>query len=326
MKAFFCPTFELPLPENHAFPMAKYRRLYDRIGENAEGWGVTLHEPVSASDEALLRAHCPAYIDRVRRGTLSPQEQRRIGFPWSEAMARRARRTVGGTIAALDAALRGDGIAANLAGGTHHAGFDRGGGYCIFNDAVVAARHVKAEGLAERVLVVDLDVHHGNGTAELASGDDTLFAFSMHDAKNYPAIKPASDLDVPLPPGTDDAGYLDLLAQHLPRALALARPQAVIYLAGADPFVGDRLGQLHLSKRGLAERDRQVFAACEAHGLPVAVVMAGGYAPDVNDIVDIHAETVRIAAGFSRRRGSPGSAPPPAPAPAHRADTSTAPQ
>jgi len=276
--------------------MAKYRRLYERVRDNAERWGVTLHEPVSASDEALRRVHCPEYIERVRRGTLSVQEQRRIGFPWSEAMAKRARRTVGGSIAAIEAALRGDGIAVNLAGGTHHAGFDRGGGYCIFNDAVVAARHVQAEGLARRLLIVDLDVHHGNGTAELVAGDDTLFAFSMHDAKNYPAIKPASDLDVPLPPGTDDARYLDLLAAHLPRAIVAARPDAVLYLAGADPFIGDRLGQLALTKAGLAQRDRVVFEACRRQGLPLSVAMAGGYAPDVEDIVDIHAETVRLAA------------------------------
>ena len=311
MKAFFCPTFELPLPEGHAFPMAKYRRLYERVCDHADRWGVTLHEPVSASDEALRRVHCPAYIERVRRGTLSAQEQRRIGFPWSEAMAKRARRTVGGTIAALDAALRGDGVAVNLAGGTHHAAYDRGGGYCIFNDAVVAARHVQAEGLARRLLVVDLDVHHGNGTAELVARDDTLFAFSMHDAKNYPAIKPASDLDVPLPPGTDDARYLDLLAAHLPRAIEAARPDAVIYLAGADPFVGDRLGQLALTKAGLAQRDRTVLEACRRHGLPLSVAMAGGYAPDVEDIVDIHAETVRLAARAACAAITPCPAPSP---------------
>jgi len=304
MKAFFCPTFELPLPEGHAFPMAKYRRLYERVRDHAGRWGVTLHEPVSASDEALRRVHCPDYIERVRSGTLSPQEQRRIGFPWSEAMAKRARRTVGGTIAALEAALRGDGIAVNLAGGTHHAAFDRGGGYCIFNDAVVAARHVQAEGLARRLLIVDLDVHHGNGTAELVAGDHTLFAFSMHDAKNYPAIKPASDLDVPLPPGTDDARYLDLLAAHLPRAVEAARPEAVIYLAGADPFVGDRLGQLALTKAGLDQRDRYVFDICARAGLPLSVAMAGGYAPDLEDIVDIHSRTVALAAaGWLSRRG-----------------------
>ena len=310
MKAFFCPTFELPLPEGHAFPMAKYRRLYERVRDHAEHWGVTLHEPVSASDEALRRVHCPDYIERVRRGTLSPQEQRRIGFPWSEAMAKRARRTVGGTIAALDAALRGEGIAVNLAGGTHHAGFDRGGGYCIFNDAVVAARHAQVEGLAQRVLIVDLDVHHGNGTAELVAGDDTLFAFSMHDAKNYPAIKPPSDLDVPLPPGTGDARYLDRLAAHLPSAIERARPHAVIYLAGADPFVGDRLGQLALTKAGLAQRDRFVFEACRRHGLPLSVAMAGGYAPEVEDIVDIHAETVRLAARAACGAITPCHAPP----------------
>lgn len=302
MKAFFCPTFELPLPAGHSFPMAKYRRLYERVHDNAARWNVTLHEPVSASDEALLRAHCPAYVERVRLGTLSAQEQRRIGFPWSQAMARRARRTVGGTIAALNSAIREGGVAVNLAGGTHHAGFDRGGGYCIFNDAVVAARNAQAEGIAERVLIVDLDVHHGNGTAELVASDDTLFAFSMHDAKNYPAIKPASDLDVPLPPGTGDARYLDLLAAHLPKALESSRADAVIYLAGADPFEGDRLGQLGLTKAGLAERDRYVLSMCARLGLPVAVAMAGGYAPEVEDIVDIHARTVEIAAASFRQR------------------------
>jgi acetoin utilization deacetylase AcuC-like enzyme len=309
MKAFFCATFELPLPEGHAFPMAKYRQLYERVRESAPHWGVVLREPVSASDDALRRVHCPAYIERVRRGTLSPQEQRRIGFPWSEAMAHRARRTVGGTIAAFDAALAGDGIAVNLAGGTHHAGFDRGGGYCLFNDSVVAARHAQAEGRVRRVLIVDLDVHQGNGTAELVANDDTLFAFSMHDERNYPAIKPASDLDVPLPPGTDDARYLDLLAAHLPRAIDRAKPDAVMYLAGADPFIGDRLGQLALTKPGLAQRDRQVFEACWRHGLPVSVAMAGGYAPEVSDIVDIHARTVQLAAESYRQHRIGAAAP-----------------
>jgi len=223
----------------------------------------------------------------------------RFGFPGSGAVIERSRRSSGGTMAALAAALAGDGVAVNLAGGTHHAGYDRGGGYCVFNDSVIAARYVQAHGLARRVLVVDLDVHQGNGTADLARGDESIFAFSMHAARNYPAIKPASDLDVPLPDGTDDAGYLDALAAALPLAIARSRPEAVIYLAGADPYAGDRLGHLALTKAGLAERDRQVLAACRRAGIPVAVTMGGGYAPDVEDIVDIHAGTVRLAAAIS---------------------------
>jgi acetoin utilization deacetylase AcuC-like enzyme len=229
-------------------------------------------------------------------GSADEAMMRRIGFPWSAAMVERSRRSSGGTMMALRTALAGEGIAVNLAGGTHHAGHARGGGYCVFNDAVVAARHVQAHGLARRLLVVDLDVHHGNGTAELCAGDPGIYTFSMHAGRNYPAVKPDSDLDVALPDGTGDDAYLDALARHLPVAIERARADAVVYLAGADPFAGDRLGYLALSKPGLAERDRQVLAACRREGLPLAVCMAGGYAPDVQDIVDIHEATVRLAA------------------------------
>jgi acetoin utilization deacetylase AcuC-like enzyme len=232
-------------------------------------------------------------------GRAGEQEMRRIGFPWSARMVARSRRSSGGTIAALRSAQAGDGVAVNLAGGTHHAAYDRGGGYCVFNDSVVAARHAQAQGLARRVLVVDLDAHQGNGTAQLCAGDDSIYTFSMHAAKNYPAVKPASDLDVPLRHGTGDAEYLDLLAANLAAAMSSARADAVVYVAGADPWEGDRLGCLRLTKAGLAERDRQVFEACRRAGLPVAASMAGGYAPGVPDIVDIHAATVRVAAGFA---------------------------
>lgn len=276
--------------------MAKYALLHQRVAAHAAAWGLRLHEPPAASDEDLLRVHCPDYVRRMSRGEAGADEMRRIGFPWSARMVERSRRSSGGTIMALRSALR-EGIAANLAGGTHHAAYDRGGGYCVFNDSIIAARHAQAAGLVRRVLVVDLDVHQGNGSAQLAAGDDTIFTFSMHAAKNYPAIKPASDLDVPLPTGCGDAAYLDALARHLPVAIARARPDAVVYLAGADPFEGDRLGLLALTKPGLAERDRQVFAACRSQGLPVTVTMAGGYARDIVDIVDIHEQTIRLAAG-----------------------------
>jgi acetoin utilization deacetylase AcuC-like enzyme len=302
MLAFSCAQYELPLPAGHPFPMSKYRRLHDAVVERAQAWGIALRDPAPATDDDLLRVHCPDYVGRMITGTAAPEEMRRIGFPWSPAMVARSRRSSGGTIAALRAALAGDGVGVNLAGGTHHAGFDRGGGYCVFNDSVVAARHVQAAGLAARVLVIDLDAHQGHGTASLCAGDPTIYTYSMHAAKIYPAVKPPSDLDVPLPAGTGDADYLDALAGTLPRAIAQSGADAAIYLAGADPFAGDRLGGLALTHAGLAERDRQVFAACARAGLPVAASMAGGYAPDPDDIVAIHLQTVRLAAASARSR------------------------
>lgn len=299
MDAFYCHHFDLPLPEGHSFPMAKYRLLHERVAAQADAWNVRLLEPPAATDEDLLRVHCPGYVARMVSGAAGSDEMRRIGFPWSAPMVERSRRSSGGTIMALRSAIAGGGIAANLAGGTHHAGFDRGGGYCVFNDSVIAARHVQDMGMARRLLVVDLDVHHGNGTAELCAGDDTIYTFSMHGARNYPAIKPDSNLDVALPNGVGDAEYLDSLARHLPVAIRDSKADAVIYLAGADPFMGDRLGLLALTKAGLAERDRQVFQACRRLGLPVAVTMAGGYAARVEDIVDIHFQTIRLAAEAS---------------------------
>ena len=298
MDAFYCHHFALPLPEGHSFPMAKYRLLHERVAAHADAWNIRLLEPPAASDEDLLRVHCPAYVARMVSGQAGSDEMRRIGFPWSALMVERSRRSSGGTIMALRSAISSGRIAANLAGGTHHASFDRGGGYCVFNDSVIAARHAQHHGLARRLLVVDLDVHQGNGTAELCAGDDSIYTFSMHGARNYPARKPASDLDVALPSGIGDAQYLDNLARHLPVAIKDSAADAVIYLAGADPFMGDRLGLLALTKAGLAERDRQVFRACRRHSLPVAVTMAGGYAARVEDIVDIHAQTIRLAAGI----------------------------
>jgi len=296
MKAYYCHHFELPLPAGHRFPMSKYRLLHERVMRAASELDITLHEPAAASELDLCRAHQPDYVRRMCEGRMSEAEMRRIGFPWSAAMVERSRRSSGGTIAALRCALSGDAVAANLAGGTHHAAHARGGGYCVFNDAVVAARHVQAERLARRILVVDLDVHQGDGTASLCRDDPSIYTFSMHAARNYPAVKPASDLDIALPDGTGDAFYLDQLAAHLPKAVDAARADALIYLAGADPFVGDRLGHLALSKPGLRERDRLVIRLAERHGLPLAIAMAGGYAEQVEDIVDIHFATVEEAA------------------------------
>lgn len=294
MRLFYTDVFVLPLPAGHRFPMEKYARLRQRLlasGDFSEG---DFHLPPAASDEELARAHDLDYIRQVSDGSLPERMQKAIGFPWSEGMVERSRRSAGATLAACRAALA-DGVAANLAGGTHHAFRDRGEGFCVFNDAAVAARAMQAEGRAERILIVDCDVHQGNGTASILRGDDNVFTFSIHGARNFPFTKESSDLDIELPDACSDEAYLLQLDHGLATAFDLARPQLVIYLAGADPYVDDRLGRLALSMDGLAERDRRVFARCRQAGVPVALAMAGGYARQIDDTVAIHANTIRLA-------------------------------
>ncbi len=298
MKAFYADHFVLPLPEGHRFPMRKYALLRERVAASGLLPPGDLCVPQPATDAQILLAHTPTYLEKVKRGALTPKEQRRLGFPWSPELVERSRRSVGGTIAACRAALA-DGLAVNLAGGTHHAGPDHGEGFCVFNDSAVAARVMQAEGRARRVVILDCDVHQGNGTAAILAGDPTIFTFSIHAEKNFPFRKSRSDLDLGLPDGTGDDLYLEVLEEGVRRALALAGADLALYLAGADPYVGDRLGRLALSKAGLAARDRLVLGLCREAGLPVAIAMAGGYAPQVEDIVDIHFETVRIAAGLA---------------------------
>jgi acetoin utilization deacetylase AcuC-like enzyme len=295
IQIFYTDDFVLPLPAGHRFPMEKYALLRGRVVAGGLVAPGALRVPPAATDAELARAHDRDYIRRVAAGALTAAEIRRIGFPWSPQMVERSRRSSGATIAACRAALD-DGIAVSLAGGTHHAGYDHGEGFCVFNDSVVAARAMQAEGGSRRVLIVDCDVHQGNGSAAICAGDETIFTFSIHGEKNFPFRKERSDLDIGLEDGTGDEAYLAALAGGLRRALDAARPDLVIYLAGADPFAGDRLGRLALTKAGLAARDRLVFAACCAAGLPVAVTMAGGYGRDIADTVDIHAQTVRLAA------------------------------
>lgn len=294
MRLFYTDVFVLPLPAGHRFPMEKYSRLREALLASGEFTPDDFHLPDAASDLELGRAHDPDYIQAVSGGRLSEKAQKAIGFPWSPGMVERSRRSAGATIAACRAALA-EGVAANLAGGTHHAFRDRGEGFCVFNDAAVAARAMQAEGRAERVLVVDCDVHQGNGTASILRGDDSIFTFSIHGARNYPFDKEASDLDIELPDGCSDAAYLLRLEEGLHTAFDLARPDLVIYLAGADPYHDDRLGRLGLSFAGLAERDRRVFAHCRERRLPVAIAMAGGYARQIDDTVHIHATTLRSA-------------------------------
>lgn len=287
---FYCDRFVLPLPDGHRFPMDKYRRLRERLEATGRD-DVRLLSPPAATDGQLLLVHDAGYWERVKAGTLSRKEVLRSGFPWSPMLVQRSRRSTGATIAACRSALR-DGFAANLAGGTHHAFADAAEGFCYTNDAAVAARVMRAEGRATRTLVLDCDVHQGNGTAAIAAGDDDLFTFSIHGARNFPARKEVSDLDVPLADGTGDDEYLEKLAAGLDEAFARFAPDLVIYTAGADPLATDRYGRMGLTKAGLLARDRLVFGRCRGLGLPVAVTMAGGYAPEIDDIVDVHFATV----------------------------------
>ena len=293
MKVFHCDGFTYPLPPDHRFPAAKYTLLRERVAAELVP-PCELRVPDAATDEQLLRAHSAEYLTAVKNGTLTPREMRRIGLPWSPELVERSWRSVGGTIEACRAAL-GDGIGVSLSGGTHHAFPDHGEGFCVFNDCAVAARAMQAEGRARRIVIIDCDVHQGNGTAAIFAGDSGVFTFSIHGAKNFPLHKEHSDLDLELPDGTADGDYLDALEIGVERALAMACADLAIYLAGADPYAGDTLGRLALTKAGLAARDRLVFDHCRRAGLPVAVVMAGGYARDIRDTAEIQFETVRIA-------------------------------
>jgi acetoin utilization deacetylase AcuC-like enzyme len=275
--------------------MVKYSMLRERVARDGICGPGELSTPRAVTDEEILRAHAPHYLKRVASGTLTEKEVRRIGFPWSEKMVERSRRASGGTLAACLAALD-EGFAANLAGGTHHAFSDRGEGYCVLNDSAIAARAVQAAGLAERVVVIDTDVHQGNGTAAILHPDPTVFTFSIHGAKNFPFHKEESDLDTPLPDGAGDTEFLATLERGLEVALDAADASLAIYLAGADPFEGDRLGRLSVTKSGLAERDRIVLETCRERGIPVALTMAGGYASEVEDTVDVHFQSIRRAA------------------------------
>jgi len=299
MKIFYCDGFPLPLPPGHRFPIQKYVLLRQAVVAAGLVAPEDMLVPEPATDEQILRAHADDYLERVVHGELTPQEVRRIGLPWSPELVARTRCSLGGTIAACRAALR-DGVAVSLAGGTHHAFRDHGQGYCVFNDSVIAARAMQAEGHVGRVAIIDCDVHQGNGTAAILAEDPTMFTFSIHGARNFPFHKELSDLDIELEDGTGDADYLEALQAGLARALESADADLAIYLAGADPYVGDQLGRLALSKEGLAARDRLVFELCRGTGLPIATVMSGGYGRQVEDTVDIHLQTVRIAAEMAR--------------------------
>jgi acetoin utilization deacetylase AcuC-like enzyme len=312
LKIYYSDTFPIPLPETHSFPKEKYYLLRRRIMESQVSQHVDLQIPRPATDEEILRVHDSVYIHRLQNGELSAKEVRRVGLPWSPEIVRRARYSAGGTIETCRAALE-EGIAVNLAGGTHHAFSDQGQGYCWLNDSVIASRVMQDEGLAKKILIIDCDVHQGNGTAAIVKNDPTIFTFSIHGKNNFPYQKEQSDLDISLENNADDGIYLTALADGLKASIDAAGADLAIYLAGADPYRNDRFGRLDLTKKGLAERDRLVFQHCRSAGLPTAVTMAGGYAPNVQDTVDIHFQTVVSALEFknltriNRKNGHEGT-------------------
>jgi acetoin utilization deacetylase AcuC-like enzyme len=297
MRLYYADHFVLPLPAGHRFPMEKYALLRERLASSGLFAATDFHVAEAASDAEILLAHDSGYLARVASGTLEAAEVRRIGFPWSEAMVERSRRSAGATLAACRSALEaGQGCAANLAGGTHHAHRDFGSGFCVFNDGAIAALAMRAEGRARRIALVDCDVHQGDGSAAILAGEAEIFTCSLHGAKNFPFRKQVSDLDIELADDTGDEAYLRALDHALERVFNDFRPDLVIYLAGADPYAGDRLGRLALSMEGLAARDARVLDACRAAAAPVAIAMAGGYAQPIADTVSIHYTTLATAA------------------------------
>lgn len=303
MKAFYSDHFVLPLPAGHRFPMAKYGLLRERLA--CELPQVAMLEAPRASDGELALVHEPGYVASLDQGTISPAAMREIGFPWSAAMVERSRRSAGATMAAARMALQ-EGLAANLAGGTHHAYAGKGGGFCVFNDAAVATRLMQAEwGRQQRralhVAIIDLDVHQGNGTAHIFQHDDSVFTLSLHGEKNFPFRKESSDLDVALPDGCTDDFYLQALEAALSELEHHFDPGLVIYLAGADPFEGDRLGRLRLSYDGLEARDRRVFDWCWQRRIPLAFAMAGGYGVKIEETVQVQLNTYRVALDYWQR-------------------------
>jgi acetoin utilization deacetylase AcuC-like enzyme len=299
--------YTFPLPAGHRFPIAKYALLRERVLAEGIVAPECMHEPRRVMRDDLLLAHDADYVDRFTAGTLTAPEIRRLGFPWSPALVERSYRSTSGTLEAAAHALA-HGIAMNLSGGTHHAFAGHGEGFCVFNDVAVAIRALQRDGRARRAAIVDLDVHQGNGTHALFAGDDDVFTFSMHGGRNYPFHKVPGRLDVELDDGTGDDEYLARLADALPRVLAAASPDLVVYLAGADPHEGDRLGRLRLSDAGLARRDAFVIEQCREIGVPVAVTVAGGYGESIDATVSIHVETARIAARHAdvRHAARPG--------------------
>lgn len=300
MQVFYSPRYYADIGRGHIFPIRKFELVRDKL--LAEG---TLHpeeiiEPAPAPLEDVLLVHSEDYVSRLRSGDLTAKEVRRLGLPWSESLVRRSFYAVGGTLAATQASLT-EGYSSNLAGGTHHSFSDRGEGFCVLNDVAIAIRAMRARKLIRRAAIVDCDVHQGNGTATIFAGDAETFTFSMHGANNYPLFKARSTLDVELPDGTSDAAYIKALANHLPQVFQ-SDPDIAFYLAGADPYRGDKLGRLALSIDGLRERDALVLRECYEREIPIVTLMSGGYGKDIDDTIEIHCNTIRTVKEIFERR------------------------
>jgi acetoin utilization deacetylase AcuC-like enzyme len=298
VKAFYTDHFVLPLPSGHRFPMEKYSKLRNLVGTVE---GIELVEAPAASDTQILYAHDPQYLIKIIQGNLDSKEQREIGFPWSEKMVERSRRSAGATVAACKAAMS-EGVAVNLAGGTHHAYRDMGSGFCVFNDSAIAARALQKEVSSKlKIAIIDLDVHQGNGTASILQQDSSIFTLSMHGENNFPFKKEVSDLDFGLADECEDQTYLQALENCLDELDTRFRPDSLIFLAGADPHEGDRLGRLKISSEGMCLRDQAVLQYALDRNLPIALSMAGGYGKEIESTVQIHFQTIKTALQFQRK-------------------------
>jgi acetoin utilization deacetylase AcuC-like enzyme len=307
MRVSYHPDYHVELPPAHPFPMGKYRCVHALLTAAGVIRPGEIMQPEEAPLGALSRVHAADYLGKLESGALTDAEARRLGVPWSPRLWRRSRLAAQGTLLAARAALE-DGLAGNLAGGTHHAFADRGEGFCVLNDVAIAIRALQDEGEFRRALVVDLDVHQGNGTAAIFEHDPEVYTFSMHGERNYPTVKMRSDRDVGLPDGTGDEAYLDALARHLPEVLDESRPEIVFYLAGVDPAAGDRYGKLALTEQGLRSRDRFVVERVRERRWPLVLLLAGGYAPTVARTAQLHANTFIEAADVAGAAG-PGRPP-----------------
>lgn len=294
LPVVYHPDYVTPLPQEHRFPMPKFKLLYELLLRDGVISPSSTHQPSIASPEILQLVHHGEYVEKYCNGTLEPKALRRIGLPWSEGLVKRTCTAVAGTILTAQLALK-YGLCCNTAGGTHHAFPDYGSGFCIFNDLAIASKYLLSSQLVRKILIVDLDVHQGDGTAYTFAHDSRVFTFSMHCEANFPYRKQTSDLDVPLPVGLDDDGYLQILASHLPHLLQEVKPDLVLYDAGVDTHRGDRLGKLCLSETGIYRREMQVLSTCLAQGYPVACVIGGGYSKDIHELVYRHSLVHRAA-------------------------------
>jgi len=294
LKIAFSPIYRHPLPEGHRFPMEKYELLPLQLLYEGTCSGTNFFEPTKPNDKYILAVHQPEYYYELVNLTLNQRAARKIGFPLSEILVEREVIIADGTIKASEFAFQ-NGIAMNIAGGTHHAYTNRGEAFCLLNDQAIGARYLQNKGLAKKILIVDLDVHQGNGTAEIFRNDDSVFTFSMHGKSNYPFKKEQSDLDIGLENDTDDATYLKLLKSTLPKLIDKVQPDFIYYLCGVDVIASDKLGKLAMSIEGCKERDRFVLEQCKINTIPVMCSMGGGYSPNIKTIIGAHANTFRLA-------------------------------